>query len=498
MSTRTVLLLLGSAALAACATANPVSEAPMARQADPSIGHRLAVTANTGRARNVILFVGDGMDVTTVTAARIHAGQKAGGNGEEHLLAFEQLPHVALVKTYTTDYQVPDSAGTATAMLAGAKTRSGVINVGPDNLRGDCRGAQRHRMRMLTRDAEQNGMLTGIVTTARITHATPASAYAVSPDRNFESDRDIPVRDQNHCADIARQLVGFDAGDGLDVMLGGGYGKFVGTDLGGDRLVADANLPRQWRELGENRHFVTSREALAAAPLDGQLFGLFNRSHLSFEVERTPDSTEPTLTEMTVRAIDQLAARDQGYFLLVEAGRIDHAHHAARAGIALEETLEFDRAIKAALDRVDLADTLVLVTADHAHTMTIGGYPRRGNPILGLVASNTSQGLPQSAPEVAADGQPYTTLIYANGPGAPAEPRERPRPDTGVMAEQQAAIPVGRRGLDGRFRGSETHGGADVALYAAGPWAHLAGGVLEQHAIYHIMRWALGFDATAE
>ena len=97
------------------------------------------------------------MDVATVTAARIHAGQKSGAAGEEHTLAFEQLPHLALVKTYTTDSQVPDSAGTATAMLSGVKTRSGVINVGPEPHRGDCRATSRHRLAMLTRDAERRG-----------------------------------------------------------------------------------------------------------------------------------------------------------------------------------------------------------------------------------------------------------------------------------------------------------------------------------------------------
>ena len=290
-------------------------------------------------------------------------------------------------------------------------------------------------------------------------------------------------------------MLNFDAGDGLDVMLGGGYSKFVGSALGGDRLDPEANLVSDWLDGGPQRHFLSTREALAAAPIDGQWLGLFSRDHLSFEVERANDSAQPTLSEMTVRAIDNLAARDSGYFLLVEGGRIDHAHHAARAGMALEETLEFARAVAAALARVDLDDTLVLVTADHAHTMSMGGYATRGNPILGLVTTNDAQGRARARPDIAADGQPYTTLIYANGPGAAAEPRQRPRPDTGVSAVQQAAIPIGRRDLTGVFRGSETHGGADVALYAAGPWSHLVGGVLEQNAVYHIMRHALAIPS---
>ena len=93
-------------------------------------GERLASTPPPERARNVILFIGDGMGISTVTAARIYEGQKRGETGEENLLSFEKFPHTALIKTYNTDSQVPDSAGTATAMNAGVKTRIGFIGVG--------------------------------------------------------------------------------------------------------------------------------------------------------------------------------------------------------------------------------------------------------------------------------------------------------------------------------------------------------------------------------
>ena len=151
MSCRPAIAVVIASVLAACAATDvPVGTPPaIPTDIDASIRHRFDVRYNTGQARNVILFVGDGMDVTTVTAARILGGQQGGASGEENTLSFERLPHVALVKTYTTDSQVPDSAGTATAMLSGAKTRSGVINVLPDNLRGACRTAQRRRMTTL-------------------------------------------------------------------------------------------------------------------------------------------------------------------------------------------------------------------------------------------------------------------------------------------------------------------------------------------------------------
>ena len=94
-------------------------------------------------------------------------------------------------------------------------------------------------------------------------------------------------------------------------------------------------------------------------------------------------ANDPTLEEMTRVAIAKLEKETNGYFLLVEGGRIDHGHHDGRAKFALEETLQFDNAIKAALELTDKQDTLIIVTADHSHTMTINGYPDRGNELLG-------------------------------------------------------------------------------------------------------------------
>ncbi|NIP14159.1 MAG: alkaline phosphatase, partial [Pseudomonadales bacterium] len=111
--------------------------------------------------RNVILFLGDGMGVSTVTAARIFEGQRQGLAGEEHALAFEQFPHVALVKTYNTDGQVPDSAGTMSAIMTGEKTRVGHIAVGPDVERNDCPGSLAGKRRTLLEEAELGGYATG-------------------------------------------------------------------------------------------------------------------------------------------------------------------------------------------------------------------------------------------------------------------------------------------------------------------------------------------------
>ncbi len=433
--------------------------------------------AEAPKAKNVILFIGDGMGVSTVTAARIYAGQKNGQSGEEYVLPFEKFDNVALVKTYNTDAQVPDSAGTASAMHTGAKTRIGMIGVAPEAAHGDCASSLEHRQETLGELAKREGMAVGIVSTARLTHATPASVYAHVPDRDWEADAAIPEGQRGKgCLDIARQLIG----SGFDVALGGGQAAFFGAAKGGRRLESDADLAADWVSLSGGT-YVDTGAALANAPLDKPVLGIFSPSHMTFTVDRESDSTEPTLTDMTADAIKRLSHDADGYYLMVESGRIDHGHHAGRAGYALEEAVEFARAIQYAVDNTDPAETLILVTADHSHVFTIAGYPRRGNDILGHVVHPESMG-GISEYITAADGKPYTTLGYANGPGA--FEGERPVPETGVKARQQALIPTR----------SETHGGEDVALYGTGPGSDGVRGVIEQNVIFDIIVKALGWE----
>lgn len=464
-------------------------KSPDKGQVDPSISDRLDVKANKEKAKNVILFVGDGMGVSTVTAARIFDGQSRGGQGEENALSFETFPHLALIKTYNTNQQVPDSAGTATAMHAGVKTRAGVIGIGPQARRQNCREALAHPLVSLVEIAEKKGKSTGVVTTTRLTHATPATAYAHLPERDWESNRFMPPEVwEEGCRDIAYQLAHFDVGDGLDVALGGGRSRFFGGNRQGIRLDKEDNLPAVWRARGKHRVYVETAEELAATQPGEQVLGLFSRSHLTYLAKRSSDSTEPLLSEMTAKAIELLRENDEGFYLLVEGGRIDHGHHDGYAGYSLLQAQEFAKAVQTALDMVDTSETLVMVTADHSHAFTISGYPTRGNPILGLVYGNNISGEPKNEPFLATDGLPYTTLGYMNGVGAVQG--ERTMPETGLHAIQQSLVPLAWPAIDGNVYPSETHGGEDVALYAKGPWSHLVGGVLEQQAIFHIIKYA--------
>ena len=192
---------------------------------------------------------------------------------------------------------------------------------------------------------------------------------------------------------------------------------------------------------------------------------MFANYSMQYETDRdTSDSGQPALVNMTLFAIAALESqyREQGYFLLVEAGRIDHGNHANDGFRALTEAIELDRAVTAALGLIDTRETLVIVTADHGHTTFFGGYAARGNPILGKVRSVNGSGVPEPDDALAEDSKPYTALGYGAGPGGIYPPGER-RPDlTAVDTEakdflQQASVPMG----------NGPHGGTDVALYAA-------------------------------
>lgn len=488
-SSALALLIVASPALAQSAATTEAYRA----QAQAELERLKAEAPIASKARNIILFIGDGMGVSTLTAARIHQGQRQGVDGESFVPAMDRLSSTALVKTYSHDGQVSDSAPTATAILSGVKTRNGVIGVGPEAAENDCAASKRHELPSLFGLAQTWGVATGVISTARITHATPAASYARTPQRDWEADSDLPAEAwQQGCVDIARQMVEGDVGSRLDLILGGGRANFMPVTAS-DPEYADRkgkrtdrrDLTAEWRRRNPRGAYVWNSEAFAKVNLTraSRLLGLFEPDHMQYDADRVQDvGGEPSLADMTRAAITMLGSRDKGYVLLVEAGRIDHAHHAGNARRALEDTIALDEAVKIALNMTNRQDTLVMVTADHSHTFSISGYPRRGNPILGTAAFG-GEALK------AKDGKGYTTLGYANGPGAVAEgPRADPlQADTMALEyRQQALVPLG----------SETHAGEDVLARASGPMANLVKGTIEQHSLYYIMREALAISPT--
>ena len=469
------------------------------------------------KAKNVILFVGDGMGISTLTAARILQGQRNNQSGEEGYLSFEEFPYSAQVKTYNVDAQTPDSAGTMTAIISGVKTDVGVIGVDEDIERGVCSTVAGNELITATELAEIKGLSTGIISTARITHATPAATYAKSADRNWEDVSDMPEDAvTGGCEDIASQLVNFEKNlearfvgtdvDGLDFVMGGGRRHFLPKDetanstdavsaIEGDR-TDERNLVTEWQTQYPDATYVMDQTGFDAIADDAtKVFGLFNESHMQYEADRANDvAGEPSLTDMTTKAIEVLGKNDNGFFLTVESGRIDHAHHAGNAYNALNDTIEFAKAVQAAVDNTNPEETLILVTADHSHVFTIAGYPKRGNPILGQVVA-----VGETTPSLAADDMPYTTVGYANGLGF-----RNLGSETDADASYTSAAVAGRVELNGvdtttpGFHqeatvpmGSETHAGEDISLHAKGPGAQLAQGVIEQNVVFHLINQAL-------
>jgi len=481
-----------------------------------------SVVTESGKAKNVILFVGDGMGISTVTAARILAGQLEGGLGEDYQLSFETMPYSGFVKTYNVDAQTPDSAGTMTAMVSGVKTDVGVIGVDENIERGVCSTAQGNELVTSLELAEIAGKATGLISTARITHATPAATYAKSADRNWEDISDMPAGSEA-CEDIASQLVNFEANlearfagidvDGIDVVMGGGRRHFLPKDAAansadavsaveGDRTDG-RNLVTEWQTTYPSGTYVMDQTGFDAISDDAtKVFGLFNESHMQYEADRANDvAGEPSLSQMTAKAINVLDNNANGFFLSVEAGRIDHAHHAGNAYNALNDTVELAKAVKVAMENTNPEETLIIVTADHSHVFTIAGYPKRGNPILGKVVA-----VGETEPSLAADDMPYTTVGYTNGLGyrdlgdeTNADASYLAAPVTGRVDlsdvdtttpgfHQEALVPLG----------SETHAGEDVGVYAMGPGAHLVTGTNEQSFLFHVMDFAADLVKTAD
>ncbi|KAM3955472.1 membrane-bound alkaline phosphatase-like [Aphomia sociella] len=434
------------------------------------------------------MFLGDGMSVPTLAAARTLLGQREGRTGEEAQLSFEGFPTLGLAKTYCVDQQIPDSACTATAYLCGVKNNYGTIGVTGEVQRRDCTASldESRHVASIAEWALQDGRDVGIVTTTRITHASPAGAYAKVADRRWEND--ARVAEDGHdpliCRDIAHQLVHMYPGNQFKVILGGGRREFRPNTTRDEENTRGSrtdgrNLIDEWMQVRESQNvsyeYVWNREQLfnLTEPLPEYLLGLFEGSHMQYHMEANV-TMEPTLTELTEIAIRSLSRNEKGFFLFVESGRIDHAHHGNFAHLALDETIQMHFAVQRATELLSEEDTLIVVTADHAHVMTINGYTNRGGSIIGRSGQRGN------------DGIHYMTLSYANGPGA------RPHVD-GARVDVTQDTDFG----DLRWRShaevpqdEETHGGDDVAVFALGPHHEMFTGLYEQSRIPHLMAYA--------
>ncbi|CAJ1854299.1 alkaline phosphatase [Aeromonas dhakensis] len=439
-----------------------------------------AAQAQASDAKNVILFIGDGMGPTVLTATRLYKV------GEEGNLEIMKLARSARIKTFSNDAQTTDSAPSMAAYTTGVKMNNEVIAMSSDtkavapgkDVNGNkginnCTSDNGKPVPTILELAKAAGKSVGAVTTTELTHATPAATYS-----------HICHRDAAYA--IAEQAVpggaGFNTalGDGVDVLMGGGANHWTpynstsnkGGRADGRDLTAELTA--------QGYHYVTTKEELSGVN-SGKVLGLFSaKSHLDYELDRVAKgaaSTQPSLSEMTAKAIDLLSQNSQGYFLMVEGGRIDHALHGTNAKRSLTDAVALDEAVKTALGKVDLKDTLIVVTADHDHTMTINGYSAKGNKVLDLVKNG------DGSTQNDVDGKPFTTLVFGNGPNR-ADVRPTLTSDQ-VMADdylQETGVKLG----------SETHGGGDVMLFADGAGSSRFKGTLDNTKVFGKLKEALG------
>ncbi|XP_017103279.2 membrane-bound alkaline phosphatase-like [Drosophila bipectinata] len=441
------------------------------------VQQKVSSEPNKRQAKNVILFLGDGMGVTTTSASRNLLG------GEEKSLSFENFPYSGLSKTYSVDKIVPDSACTATAYLCGVKGQEGTIGVNGQVPRTDCTVMldESTHVDSIAKWAMDAGKWAGLVTTTRVTHASPSGVYAHIAERDWENDAEVAgdCGADSGIRDIAYQLARGEVGSKLKVIMGGGRKHFVDASLASWGKRNDGLDLIEEFQLGSAKNaYVTTLDELNAVNLaeTDRLLGLFNEDHLQYRMETTEDSQQPTLEQMTRKAIEYMSQSENGYFLFIEGGRIDQAHHINQARMALNETIEFSKAIAAAQELTSEDDTLLVVTADHSHVFTYAGYGYRGEDIFG------------AAPVTGHDGHPYMVLSYANGPSYEnfydTVTKERKDPTTVVKGEHDDEFPSGVP-ID-----MDSHGGDDVPVFALGPWSNLFTGVYEQSTIPHLMAYA--------
>ena len=313
----------------------------------------LAAPCQAAAPKYVFLFIGDGLGASQRQFSEYYLQEVT--KNPKAKLRMNQLAVAGLNTTHAADTLVTDSAAAATALATGQKTNKGMLSISPEG----------RPLTTLMEAVVPLGFARGIVTTTRVTHATPAAFFAHNPSRNHENE-------------IARDLVDSD----LDFIAGGGIRHFIPQDFPGDTKDAlgrpilskrrdKAHLINELKAKGYNT-FVGKAGAKAFAAQNftrvSRVFAAFSHSNLPFEIERQYQSPDlPSLAEMTRAGIAVLEQDPDGFFLMVEGGRIDHACHANDPAATLHDVLALDRAVAEAWDfyTAHPNETLILVVGDH-------------------------------------------------------------------------------------------------------------------------------------
>jgi alkaline phosphatase len=279
--------------------------------------------------KNIILFIGDGMGPSQVTAGKIAKGT----------LAMERCPVTALVTTWSSDKLVTDSAASGTALATGVKTKNGMISEDPDG----------KQLKTVLEIAEEKGKSSGLAVNCAVTHATPASFAAHVPSRK-------------QYTDIADQLAASD----VDVLFGGGLDHFSSESL---------------EELKTKMTVATTADQFNALGTPEKAAALLYPEHPPYAAERTV-----SLPKLTSKALEILSQDPDGFFLMVEGSQIDWAGHKNDGTNVVSEVVDFDNAVGVGLDFAEKdKNTLVIITADHE----TGGFAVLGGSIENQAVKET-------------------------------------------------------------------------------------------------------------
>ncbi|MDR1470953.1 MAG: alkaline phosphatase [Synergistaceae bacterium] len=449
-------------------------------------------------AKNVILFIGDGMGLPSRQMARILSKGITQGkyNG---LLDMELLDEgTALINTSGYDSLVTDSANSASAYATGHKSVVNAMGVYENSDPDPLAHPKVENIAELVK--RTRGMSVGLVTTSNVTDATPAAMVAHTRRR----------AEQN-----------FIAGEMLkaDVVMGGGSWQFIPQSSPGSRRKDDRNLVEEFKSKGYA--FAGTRGELASID-SGRILGLFNLDNMNVyldrEILKDPRvlggfTDQPGLVEMTRKAIGALSKNENGFFLMVEGACIDKQLHAMDWERSAYDTIEFDKAIAAAREfAAKDGSTLILATADHSHGVSImGTYHERdgktgreavrtyANSIYPTFLDADGDGFPD-------DPAPDVTLAigYANHPDYYEDFKFRKKPASPAIMSGGAAIANEARARGGvMYMGNipvsesqEVHTADDVPLSAAGPGADYFRGVMDNTEVFFGIVRALGIDLT--
>lgn len=462
--------------------------------------------------QNILLFVADGMGINTMTAARIFAV------GEEGQLAMDAMPEAAYVKTYSANMQASDGAAAMSAYLTGEKTANGVLAM------SDCGTPQARPAPTLLELAKQRGLAAGIVSNGSVADAFSAAGYfhhcppnlrmaagavpqagaapmpaseggAVPRARPAPGQPDAQARQtveqaQSAAAALVPGGAGYNAalGAGLDVVLGGGARDF-------SQRADGRNLLAELRAKGYAQP-TNLAELNALKPVSGQrLLGLFADEALATDSARDA-SRQPSLAQMTQRAIANLSSNGKGFLLVVGNRHIEKALAASSARTALEEVQALDQALQAAIEEMrrrdpGLKNTLIVATSTHDSTLVLNGYSRRTGKTTaqepGVVGLLKRYGDGKQSKDL--DGAPYTIIGFGSGSKRVQGPRGSAPAldDATVSASGYAQEAVVRTAP-----GSATPGGTDVWLGAIGARAEDFRATIDNTRVFNLIRNAAG------